>query len=66
MKRLGFSSHSEERRNGPAPSNNIRTCEPNLEGPRISDVVFEIAIVLALHLAFACAVIMTLRAYGIA
>lgn len=38
----------------------------NADTPRSGDVVFEIGLTLALHLAFALAVVLTLTAYGIA
>ena len=65
MKRLGFSPRSgtvnarSDCRPEPSPG------EPILEGPRLGDVAFEIGVVLAVHLAFACAVVVTLGAFGI-
>jgi hypothetical protein len=43
-----------------------RRAHPIVEGPRLADIVFEIGVVLALHLAAAFAVVMTLRSFGIA
>lgn len=58
-RRLGFSQH-------PETTHQAGGREPVLKGPRIGDVTFEIGVMLALHLAFAFAVVMTLRAFGIA
>jgi hypothetical protein len=58
-RRIGFSQH-------PKTAYDAGGREPALEGPRIADVTFEIGVMLALHLAVAFAVVMTLRAFGIA
>jgi len=67
MKGLGFSLRSEDasrRAHRPETLAGGHIREPMLDGPRFGDVMFEIGVLLALHLAFAFAVIMTLRAFG--
>jgi hypothetical protein len=70
MKGLGFSPRPENantrraHRPEASPGGHIR--EPIVGGPRLGDVAFEIGVMLALHLAVAFAVVMTLRSYGIA
>jgi hypothetical protein len=70
MKRLGFSPRSDgvssRRDRRPESSPGGHTREPIVDGPRSSEVMFEIGVMLALNLAFALAVVMTLRAFGIA
>jgi hypothetical protein len=57
MKRLGVSPRPDGVAGG-------HVDEPTLDSPRPVDVMVEIGVVLALHLAVAFAVIMTLRAFG--
>ena len=57
MKRLGASPRPDGVAGG-------HVDEPTVGNPRAADVMVEIGVVLALHLAFAFAVIMTLRAFG--
>jgi hypothetical protein len=61
MKRLGVSPQSDGV--GARPGG-VPVREPMLDSPRSGDVMFEIGVILALHLAFAFAVIMTLGAFG--
>jgi hypothetical protein len=57
MKRLGVSPRPDGVAGG-------HVDEPIVGVPRVGDVMIEIGVVLALHLAVAFAVIMTLRAFG--
>jgi hypothetical protein len=70
MKGLGVSPRPEgaktRRAHRPETLSGGHIREPMLEGPRLGDVVFEIGVMLALHLAIAIAVVMTLRSFGIA
>ena len=59
MRGLGFSPRPETSSGGPIH-------EPIVEAPQLGDVAFEIGVMLALHLAVAFAVVMTLRSLGIA
>ena len=59
MKRVGIPPGSESAR-----AYQDRHPEPTPEGPRFGDVMFEIGVVLALHLAFAFAVVTTLSPVG--
>jgi len=60
MKRVGISPGPD----GAKASRQDRHPEPALEAPRFGDVMFEIGLLLALHLAFALAVVSTLEAVG--
>jgi len=69
MKGLGFSPRPEGTKIGRTyrreTSSGGHSRGPVLEGPRFGDVVFEVGVILALHLAIAFAVVMTLKTYGI-
>lgn len=66
MKRLGYSRSRGDAMPGldiatraaPAPQDAQAT-------PKAGETVYEIGVILALHLAFACAVLLTLQAFGV-
>lgn len=61
MVRLGFSRARRDLSAATAPTLGDPTCNV----PSVGEVFFEIGLVLALHLAVAVAVLLTLDAYGV-